>query len=243
MPAEAELVVNRRHDVMRLRAIAHDMRTPLTTMSMAAELLLEEDAANNPSALIMVIGRQVRRFEHMLGTLEPASSPLRGSECPSPPIDLASVVRECVEEFRLTDPGHEYVTEVSGDLEMGNVDPELVRHIMQNLLGNASGYAPRNSSITTRLYPASRPPGRVIIEVEDEGPGIPDTMKQEIFNPFVRLGSDEVRGEGLGLHIVQTEAVASGGAAWVEDGLRGALFRVCLNSRGERSPLSGDAGA
>ena len=191
----------------------------------------------------MVIGRQVRRFEHMLSTLTPASGPSPGSDASSTPIDLASVIRECVEEFRLTDQGHEYVTETPGELEMGNVDPELVRHIMQNLLGNASGYAPRNSVITTRLYPVSNTAGRVIIEVEDEGPGIPDTMKQEIFSPLVRLGSNEAHGEGLGLHIVQCEAAAGGGTAWVEDGLKGALFRVCLSSRGERSTLSGDVDA
>jgi signal transduction histidine kinase len=115
------------------------------------------------------------------------------------------------------------VTELSA-----TADATHVRRILQNLLDNAVAYSPHGTSICVRLAPAEERDTGAIFEVEDEGPGIPEPVRQEIFNPFVRMSASPGNGNGLGLYIVRCLAAAIGGHAWVENGAVGALFKVYL---------------
>jgi signal transduction histidine kinase len=88
-------------------------------------------------------------------------------------------------------------------------DPERLRQIMLNLIGNAVKYTPRGGTVVVR----PRVDGRdVFIEVVDDGPGVPRENHESIFEPFVRLSRDKLSpGTGLGLAISRTMARAMGG--------------------------------
>ncbi len=112
-------------------------------------------------------------------------------------------------------------------------NPDELHRLVVNLLDNAARYTPPGSRIELRLRAAGRD---AVVEVEDDGPGIPPELREEIFDRFVRGDgpADTVRasGSGLGLAIVRAVAASHGGSAEVtESDLGGARFVV-------RIPLS-----
>jgi signal transduction histidine kinase len=215
----------------QVASIAHDMRTPLATITTSAELLELELGNEDSARLVSVIQRQTHRLQRMIQDL---AEYLR---CPSEvlvlrqePVDLTDLTKEVVAEIRAIGGAHHLALEVPISGMRASVDPEKVRRILQNLICNALQYSRRGSTVFVRLYPdESR---GAVFEVEDEGPGVPEAAREEIFRPFVRL-DDSCRGQGLGLHIVRRFATAHGGNAWVESGAIGARFCVSLPAQGE----------
>jgi len=108
-----------------------------------------------------------------------------------------------------------------------NVDGTKVERMVENLLVNAARHTPSGSRIWIRVGAAD---GGALIVVEDEGPGVPDELKQEIFEPFRRgPRSGSLPGSGIGLSLVARFAELHGGRAWVEDRPGGgASFRIHL---------------
>ena len=94
-----------------------------------------------------------------------------------------------------------------------NGDKKLIRHILTNLISNAMKYSPDGSRIDVRLGCNSE---FAIIEVEDEGIGIPTSQIDQIFEPFFRAENvGDITGSGLGLPIVKRSAEAHGGSITV----------------------------
>src|SRR5205085_12483000 len=97
--------------------------------------------------------------------------------------------------------------------------------IVENLLVNASKYTPTGSPVCIRVNAVD---GGAMISVDDEGPGVPDDVKEAIFQPF-RQAERGSAGAGIGLSLVSKFAELHGGRAWVEDRPGGgACFRVFL---------------
>jgi signal transduction histidine kinase len=113
------------------------------------------------------------------------------------------------------------------------VDPDRLAQAIRNLVTNALIHGPEDGTVTVRaLQPA---PGRIRIEVDDEGPGIPAASRTSIFDRFHRLTgarADGVSGAGLGLSIVQAIAEAHGGSVAVGEAPGGgARFSIDLPDR------------
>ncbi|HKN89051.1 MAG TPA: PAS domain S-box protein [Acidimicrobiia bacterium] len=107
------------------------------------------------------------------------------------------------------------------------VDPDHLSRILENLVGNAIRHTPSGTPV--RIGIEGRP-GAVNLTVEDGGPGLPDHLKEAVFERFT-TGSDEARGTGIGLWVVARLAEVNGGRAWVEDRVGGgASFRVVLST-------------
>ena len=102
---------------------------------------------------------------------------------------------------------------VEGDPVLVEVDAAKVERIVENLLGNAGRHTPLGTPIHIEVL--ERPDG-VVLHVEDEGPGVPDEIKDEIFEPF-RQGAESRGGVGIGLSLVRRFAELHGGSAHVED--------------------------
>jgi signal transduction histidine kinase len=116
-------------------------------------------------------------------------------------------------------------------LPMGS-DADAVRTIVGNLLENACKYAPPGTAVTIT---ARSEQGGTLIEVADEGPGVPAEERERIFDRFHRGGREETRqtkGTGLGLFIVRRLADALGGSVTLRNGRpHGAIFEVALPDR------------
>jgi two-component system sensor histidine kinase KdpD len=141
------------------------------------------------------------------------------------PTDVGSLVRRVAEESELV-PRDRLVAEL--DTVVQAVDIAEVERIVENLLANAVRHAPATTTIWIHVHPA---PDGVVIAVEDDGHGVPDELRETIFEPF-RQGPDapvHSPGVGVGLTLVRRFAELMGGRAWVqgrEGG--GASFRVFL---------------
>lgn len=212
-----------------LASIAHDMRTPLATIAASAELLEQNFEVEDGHFLVEIIHRQVDRLQHMiyelgeLAGVSPAGRKREESVC-----DLAELLRDVVAQFQHLGTGHRLMLDVPAGVVPASVNGEQVTRIVQNLLSNAVQYSPSGTSIHVRLRLPSEDGTEVMLEVEDDGPGIPEWAKEEIFKPFVRLDRTRGTGSGLGLDIVRRFAQLQGGRVWVESGSVGALFKVSL---------------
>lgn len=228
-------VLNQTKDAL-IGSIAHDLRSPLATILLIAETLASsrsEFDAETLAELHTRIGDNARRISRFLTTgIDPLDA-TRGSRSPQTCVDIGSLVRMIVEG---TDPpGRQVITDVTPvDAE---VDPIAVERIVQNLLANALQHTPPGSPIWVRVAPSG---GKVLIAVEDAGPGVPDEMKAAIFVPTVHAGSGA--GSGIGLSLVARFAALMGGRAWVEDRAGGgASFRVLVPARHQRQRPRPDA--
>jgi signal transduction histidine kinase len=208
-------------------SIAHDMRGPLATITTSAELLEQELAAEDGAHLISVIQRQAFRLQQMIYDLaEYIKQPSAGITIQAEMVDLCELVREVTSEFQGYHSNHLLTLELPVAAIHASIDAEKIRRILLNLLGNAFQYSPIGKTVSVRLTVKNK--RRVILEVEDQGSGIPLADRQKVFSPFVRLDGTSGSGQGLGLYIVRCMAEAHGGRAWVEDGAQGGA-RFCVS--------------
>jgi signal transduction histidine kinase/putative methionine-R-sulfoxide reductase with GAF domain len=212
-----------------LEAVSHDLRTPLTSI-LGSAVTLEQSGMDIPREvaidLLQRIASNARKLEGLLGDLLDLDRLQRGIITPQRrPIDVGELVRGAVREFEQLG-GREI--ECGSDELIANVDPPKVERIVENLLSNASRHTPPGSRIWARV---ERREDGLLVVVEDEGDGVPDELKDAIFEPF-RQGPGPASaspGVGVGLSLVARFAELHGGRAWVEDRPGGgASFRVLL---------------
>jgi two-component system, OmpR family, sensor histidine kinase RstB len=200
---------------MLLANCSHELRTPLARIAVAASLLSEGADAKTRESL----KRDVEELDQLIEQILLAS---RLEALPTlehrEPVDLLALAAEEAARFDLGATGQPVT--VSGDRT-------LLRRLIRNLLENARRYAgngPIEVSVTAEA-------GRAVLEVSDHGPGVPESERQRIFEPFYRLagGSETGRGSGLGLALVLDIARRHGGDAVclaAESG--GSRFRIDL---------------
>jgi signal transduction histidine kinase/GAF domain-containing protein len=212
-----------------LEAVSHDLRTPLTSI-LGSAVTLEQSGMDIPREdavdLLRRIASNARKLERLLGDLLDLDRLQRGIITPQRRrIDVGALVRGAVREFEQL--GGRKV-ECGSDELIANVDPPKVERIVENLLSNASRHTSPDSRIWARV---ERREDGLLLVVEDEGGGVPDDLKDAIFEPF-RQGPGPASaspGVGVGLSLVARFAELHGGRAWVEDRPGGgASFRVLL---------------
>ena len=212
-----------------LEAVSHDLRTPLTSI-LGSAVTLEQSGLDIPREdaidLLQRIASNARKLERLLGDLLDLDRLQRGIITPQRRrIDVGALVRDAVKEFEQLG-GRE--VECGSDELIANVDPPKVERIVENLLSNAS----RHTSPDRRIWAhVERREDGILVIVEDEGDGVPDDLKDAIFEPF-RQGPGPAStspGVGVGLSLVARFAELHGGRAWVEDRPGGgASFKVLL---------------
>jgi two-component system OmpR family sensor kinase len=210
---------------------SHELRTPLTSVLANLELLQasldgsgEEDRTMVDSAL-----RSSRRMSRLVGDLLLLARADAGRIGEHRACDLAEIAGNAAVEMApvLGERELEIDNERSLPVE-GNPD-ELHRMVL-NLLDNAGRHTPPGAKIELHVSEAG---GEALVEVADDGPGIPPQIRDQIFDRFVRgEGPADTAvgpGSGLGLAIVRAVASSHGGTVEVaESASGGALFRVCL---------------
>lgn len=180
-----------------LAAVSHDLRTPITTLRLRAEFVEDEETRTR---ILATLDEMQRMVEATLAfAREEASSEATRI------VDLAALVESVVSE--LVDLGAEARLEPAARLTYACRPTALTRAI-RNLVENAVRYGKR-----TRVR-LRRDDEAVLVEIDDDGPGVPVAELERVFAPFVRLEgsrSQETGGIGLGLAIARTIARAHGG--------------------------------
>ena len=229
--AEAARSALERANEMRarlMRGISHDLKNPLNAIDGHAQLLEEEIKGplnGGQRDSIARIRRAVRSLLGLVGDLVELSRVEAGHLRIAPvPTDIAQVVRESGEEHRAAaeTAGHRLEVALDGGAEPVVTDPERVRQVLGNLLSNAVKYTPPPGRIEVRLARRA-PPNRggeawVAVDVADSGGGVPERMRESIFDEFTRLEEHEHKaGAGLGLAIARRITRLLGGDITVDD--------------------------
>ena len=199
-----------------LLSVSHDLRTPLTSIRGYVEALAEQRTPE-PSHAASVILTEARRLERLVADLlELARLGARRFSLDLGPTDVTEVVAETAEASRpeAEEAGVELRVEaVPGDRAGGGgavarADPDRLAQVVANLVENALKYA--KAKITVRV---SREAGRIVLRVDDDGPGIDPDDLPHVFEPFYRSTRSRNRqvGTGLGLAIVRQLVEAMGG--------------------------------
>lgn len=212
-------------EVLRLREqllydVAHELRAPLAVLDSALEILSEDYAelpAEEFGKLIGSARRTAARLHTIMDDLLSAGSIQAGRFKVKPAkSDLRTIVREALETVELAIAERHQTLEVDlGRDGFGVIaDPRYVRQVLSNLLTNASKYGGEDSTVRVT---ARRSDGRVVVSVEDEGPGISPEQQAGLFERYYRVrGGNEEPGIGLGLAIAKGIVEAHGGRIGVE---------------------------
>jgi two-component system sensor histidine kinase TctE len=205
---------------------AHQLRTPLTALRTETELALLESHPPQTEALLRRLHLATTRSARLANQLlsQARAEHVRHNSSMER-FDLKQIATEAAEEWvaRSVDAG----CDLGFELESARVDGHgfLLREMLANLLDNAINYAGQGARITIRTGPASAAPGCAQLEVEDNGPGIPQPERERAFERFQR-GNSGGPGSGLGLSIVRDIASHHGARAELLDGEGGVGLRV-----------------
>ncbi len=204
--------------------VTHDLRTPLSVIRGYLDLFAEQ-TSNGHRLPLTEASAQVGRLDKLIDRI------LASVKDDRPDVvvrrtrfdlrsGLVSVVRELgpmARKHRLTGPR-------AGAALWARGDKRRTAEVVGGLVHNATKYAPAGSRITVSV---AKEKDRAIVRVADDGPGVAPEDRNRIFEPFVRLDSDEITGTGIGLFSSRRVVEAQGGSIWFEDrarGERGSVF-------------------
>jgi two-component system sensor histidine kinase KdpD len=223
--AEALAEGNRMRTAL-LAAVSHDLRTPLASIKASVSSLRQTDVAwteSDEEALLATIEENADRLDGLIGNLLDMSRLHTGSLQPFlRPITIDEVAPIAL---RGLDAPANVRFEVPDGMPLVLADPGLLERVLANLFSNALYHSP---SAQPPALQAHRRDDTVVLEVIDHGPGVPDGLKTEIFEPFRRFDDRKV-GVGLGLAVAKGFTEAMGGAIVAADTPGGGLtVRITL---------------
>jgi two-component system sensor histidine kinase KdpD len=235
-----------------LDAVTHDLRTPLTSIKASATTLLADAYATErdkkPSQLgddgrkemLEVIDEETDRLDHFVAALtklariDAGEMQLRTEWCAIDEI-IAAALRRAEPRTR----GHQIELWIEDELPPVKVDEPALAEVIYILVDNAAKYSPPGTTIRINARPKDA--AAILVSVEDEGPGIPNEMRERVFEKFFRATRDgdvtdrRLRGSGMGLAIAHGIIHAHGGRIQIEvgSGAAGAKFVVELPAEGQ----------
>jgi two-component system, OmpR family, sensor histidine kinase KdpD len=211
-----------------LRSVSHDLRSPLTAISTASEMLADPAellSASDRIELLASIRDQARRLDRLVRNLLDLSRLEAGAA--SPRVELWPVdelVGRALDA--LGREGDRVVVSLPADSPAVRVDAAQLERVLVNLVENALRYSSPADSVEVRAAIAA---GEVVISIVDHGRGLALGERETIFEPFARGSGAEEHGSGLGLAIARGFAVLNGGRLWVDSVPgRGATFSLAL---------------
>ncbi len=202
---------------------SHELRTPLTSVLANLELLADELEGEEREAAASAL-RSSRRMRRLVADLLLLARSDGGQERHLAPVDVGVVAIEAVGEAGALSADHRVEVDAAPGLVVEGARDELHRLVL-NLVENAINHTPPGTLISVGVRSEDC---RVILTVQDDGPGVPPELRDRIFERFVRASGDRGGSTGLGLAIVKAVSVAHGGDVVLEDAHPGARFVVDL---------------
>ncbi len=222
----ALLQLRRQQQLAQLRVdfvsgVSHELRTPLAQIRLFAELLrngqLRSEQERERS--IGIIDEEAQRLTYLVENVLAFSRSEHGRGAVTvEPVAMDREIEAAVDAFAPL--ARVRRAKIKSTIERGlvaRVDPRALRQIVLNLLDNAVKYGPLGQTVTISL---SATESTVLVAVEDRGPGVPRSEREQIWEPYYRLTREadaSVGGSGIGLSIVRELVFMHGGRTWVED--------------------------
>lgn len=231
-----------------LGVVAHDLRNPLSSISLQA-ILLAKRAAGMPdgqacAAAAASIADSAARMAGMVDDLLAISvGRTGGTMLRLEPVKAAELLSMAAQQAAplVSEAGLQLELQQDSELPVIYVDAQRIMRVFGNLLDNAMKFTEAGGKVIVRAEPA---PGAVLFSIANSGPAVPEQDLAQLFLPFWQASSDDARGAGLGLSICRSIIEAHGGTVWAEPMAGMRLKIVFLLPRGRpQPPLGGEAQA
>ena len=216
-----------------LRAVSHDLRTPLTNINGSVGILMGKDQTLKPEVreqLYTAIDDDTNWLINMTENLLAATQlETDRTKLKTAPELLEDLFQSAVRQLDRRARDHHISVDLEDQTLMASMNAGLILRVIINMMNNAIQYTPKDSHI---ILSGTRRKDWVEISVSDDGPGIPDEAKKHLFDLFYTAEQgkpDSKRGLGLGLHLCQSIVNAHGGTITVSDHApSGTTFRFTL---------------
>lgn len=212
-------------------AVSHEMRTPLTAMLGYSEFMLENVVPpEQQQEFLRTIHHETERLNELISNfLDLQRLKLRPEPLDVDRLSVEELLKEIAGLFGAAPLKHRIVLDCPAGLPRIIGNAAQLHQVLVNLVSNAIKYSPEGTTVTIG---ARSEDGSVIIQVTDEGIGIPADMREKIFERFYRVDNTDRRlvgGAGLGLTLVREIVAAHHGRVWVDSSVgRGSTFYVQL---------------
>jgi two-component system, OmpR family, sensor kinase len=187
---------------------AHEMRTPLTALSLQVELFEASDMSVQARERLSTLKNGLERTRLLLNQLLAFARAQQINQDEKADVSVQHAIRRALEDLMpLADAKHidlGVVSELDAKLSVQELDLIVM---IKNLVDNAIRYTPDGGKIDLSL---TQNQGKVVLRITDNGPGIPEAERERVFDPFYRVLGNEQTGSGLGLSIVKAIAVRMG---------------------------------
>jgi signal transduction histidine kinase len=232
-----------------ISTLAHEMRTPLTSIKGYATALLMEEAAFSPETqreFLKFIDEECDTLQDLIHDLLESTIIDAGlMRLEFQPVLVARLTKDVIHDMALSGEKHRFLIDFPKDFPIVEADPDRITQVLRNLLDNAVKYSPQGGLIIVRGEVARN---EITVSVADQGIGIAPDDLNRLFDKFFRANSRAGRrvvGSGLGLPIVRAIVESHGGRVWAESHVdQGTTLYFTLpirNSEQDSVQIAGDA--
>jgi len=216
--------------------VAHDLRTPLTSILGFAETIMKKElnlSEEQKAKYLIIIQQESRRLGRLISDFLDLSKIEEGRiHLKFKKINISDIIDRSIETFNINNKNINFKFERDNNVAEINVDPDRINQVLQNIISNATKYSPANSTVNIFLKQYYN---FIKIGVRDFGTGISDDEKEKVFQKFYRVDNDisrKERGSGLGLTISKAIIELHCGRIWVEDNIpNGCVFLFTIPLR------------
>lgn len=235
--AYVETVRRHRDELLRLQLqkeqlmafVVHDLKNPVSAMDLHAQRLMrDKDLSEKAQKAARAIRNEASTLMRLItNLLDLSKSEEDALTLRRAPVHLAELVTSVCRAFDV----RATACEVTFDVQVAPVeiraDADLLRRVLENLVDNALRHAPGGTRVSVHVKPDG---GAVELRIADQGVGVPEAMRERIFDRFAQIQADANgrTGHGLGLAFCKLVVQLHQGTIWVEDGNPGAIFCVRL---------------
>jgi signal transduction histidine kinase len=208
--------------------LVHDLKNPVHAIELNAQRVSRDPGASERSrGAAAHIQSDTRALSRMIGNLLDLTRADEGSLAPRlDRVELRPLVADIASAMEVRARTANVTLELEVPDGAVKADADLMRRVIENIVDNAIRHAPEDSAIRVSAL-AAKP--TVQIRIADAGAGIPEGMRADVFERFVR-GTTARAGHGLGLAFCKVAVEAQGGSIWIEDANPGTIFVVSLDA-------------
>jgi K+-sensing histidine kinase KdpD len=213
-----------------MMALTHELKTPIAVAKLNLETLQKRKLdESQQQRLIQTTLQEANRLNALCNNMLLASQMESGSfKISHEEINFSELVNECLQDFKSRFPQRSVETRINENI-FCNGDRLLLQMAVNNLVDNANKYSPKETLLTVLL---SEEHDHILLQVKDEGKGIPDEEKKKVFTKFYRIGNTATRaakGTGLGLYLTDRILHRHNANISVTDNIpAGSIFTISL---------------
>ncbi|GAA4102315.1 hypothetical protein GCM10022392_29100 [Mucilaginibacter panaciglaebae] len=232
-----ELKVSSQEKDRILRTVAHDLRNPIGGIASLTSMLADDDYTEEQKDLINLVKETSHNSLELINEILEATN-VTSIEINAELVEINALVSTSVEllRFKAAEKAQKVFFEPLPNPQQLMISREKIWRVINNLISNAVKFSPTGAAIFVKV---TKETGQVVISVLDNGIGIPDKLKDQVFNMFTKAQRPGTSGEksfGLGLSICKQIIEKSHGKIWFESSNQGSVFYISLPLPDKDSP-------